>query len=106
MSSTLPYWIESQINGSSADVWVPLPANCTRVVCEWGSPGQTTSLSNGYLVFPNLFDDFSNDSINTTTWDGSLSGVSISSGICTVTGIAIDHQLQSRPYSSPRKHNY
>lgn len=95
MNLALPYWIESQTNGESANVWIPLPANCNKIVCEWNLPEETESESNGYLVFPNLFDDFSGTSINTTIWGGSFSGVSVSNGICTVTGEEGD-QIQSK----------
>ena len=38
----IPYWIESY-DATVSSIWVPLPANCTKVYCEWGLQGQTTS---------------------------------------------------------------
>jgi hypothetical protein len=68
-----------------------------------GFAGETESESNGYLVFPNLFDDFSSNSINTTIWEGSFSGVSISNGVCTVAGNTGD-QIQSKSLTAILEH--
>ncbi len=62
----IPYWVESY-NATSATIWVPLPANCAKVYCEWGIAGQTTSQSNGDAVM-DFFDNFSATSINTSKW--------------------------------------
>ena len=67
---TLPYWIEDNTS-SSLDVWVKIPTvnagtNATFVVMYYGN--QTASeTSNGNDVFL-AFDDFNDNSINSSIW--------------------------------------
>ena len=65
----IPYWIESKIDGVSAEIWVRVPkliAGNTTVYLYYGNQ-QATSLSNGQNTFF-VFDDFDDSSFNTTKW--------------------------------------
>ena len=76
MNLALPYWIESPTNGYNANVWVPLPANCNKVVCEWNLIGQSTSQSDITQVM-DFGDDFRNEnSLDTSRWTSQCWGVS------------------------------
>jgi archaellin len=110
--TSLNYWIEGQTISSAASVWVPLPANCNKVVCEWGLPGQTTSQSNGNLVFPDFFDNFdSTTTLNPTNWqvswfNGVAGSVSVANGILTGTETGNNNILCIRAISGPQSGNY
>jgi hypothetical protein len=76
MSLSLPYWIESQTNGESANVWIPLPANCHKVFCVWNLNGQITSQSDITQVM-DFGDDFTNEnSLDKSRWTSQSWGVS------------------------------
>ena len=66
--TSIPYWLEN-ITSSSANVWFPLPAGCTKIICEWNIPGQTASQSNATAVF-DIYDDFNGTTLDPSwTWD-------------------------------------
>lgn len=64
----LPYWIRSKTDGSTADIWVALPANDTYIHYYFGN-GQAVSESKGEDVFV-FFDDFEQDTVagNPSKW--------------------------------------
>lgn len=68
----ISYWVESYTADTSAYVWLPIPADATKVYCEWGISGETASESNikAVMVFA---DDFSEGSLNTTLWTATAS---------------------------------
>lgn len=49
--ASVPYYIESYTDSTSAVVWLKLPAGTTTVYCEWGIAGETSSESNPNNVF-------------------------------------------------------
>ena len=52
----ISYWIESKTDGSTADIWVALPADDTYIYLFYGN-GSATDAGDGDTVFE-LFDDF------------------------------------------------
>jgi len=85
----LKYYLETKVDGSWCYFWVRgnwSNANGTQAYMYYGNSTVSTT-SNGKLTF-NLFDDFDDDSINTTIWVASVgTGGSIteSGGIVNVT---------------------
>ena len=57
--TTIPYWVESQISGSYANVWLKLPADQDKIWMWYGN-SNATSASDGEATFE-LYDDFSTD---------------------------------------------
>ena len=55
-ATVVPYWIESKIDGTSAVVWVKLPASETTIYQYYGNV-DATSANDGDAVFI-FFDDF------------------------------------------------
>ncbi len=83
--TSIPYWIENYTASTTANVWVPVPASTTALYCEWNITDETASESNGKLVFPALFDDFSSASLNSTLWDVYTATATQTSGVLKIT---------------------
>jgi len=68
----LSYWIESGINTTSTVIWVKDPdalsANASHTIYMYYGNPNATSQANGDAVFE-LFDDFNDNSINTSKWE-------------------------------------
>jgi PKD repeat protein len=65
-STAIPYWIESQVDGSYARAWVKLPGSDTLAYMYYGNSA-AESESDGDAVFV-FFDDFNAGSLNTSKW--------------------------------------
>jgi len=70
--TTIPYWVESKIDGTSATVWLKLPASEITVYQYYGN-ATVASGSNGDAVFL-IFDDFNGATLNTSKWTATKLG--------------------------------
>ncbi|PWR74801.1 DUF2341 domain-containing protein [Methanospirillum stamsii] len=77
------YWIESYTSRTSAVVWIEVPTAGQRWLNLFYGNGRAGSESSGANTF-DFFDDFTGSNIDTSKWTAT-SGVSVSSGICTIT---------------------
>lgn len=69
-ATELSYWVEDKVDGSYAEVWVKvpsIPASSNKTIYMYYGNGGVTSESNGEGVFE-FFDDFNDNSFNTTKW--------------------------------------
>lgn len=70
----ISYWVQNYTASTSAYVWLPIPAGATKIYCEWGISGETTSESNISKVM--LFgDDFKSGSSKWKTFGATLTTV-------------------------------
>ncbi len=88
-STTLNYWIESYVFGSSATVWIKIPSipisPCTTTIYLYYNNLSATSSSSGTSTF-DFFDDFSGDLSKWTVSQSSAGNVQIISGEVSITG--------------------
>jgi len=80
---SIPYWIESKTDSTSAVVWIPISTG-SDISCRWGIEGETVSESSISDVM-DFGDDFNSGVINSSIWN-SYGTVSVSDGIATITG--------------------
>jgi len=69
-TTELSYWIESWASGTSAAIWVKVPALSTgetTIYIYYGNPAATTSTANGDDTFI-FFDDFTAETIDAAKW--------------------------------------
>ncbi|MCK9575921.1 MAG: DUF2341 domain-containing protein [Clostridia bacterium] len=65
--TSIPYWVESKTNSTSAVVWIPI-SDGSDIQCRWKISGETVSESNIDSVM--LFgDEFDGSSLNTVKWN-------------------------------------
>lgn len=83
----IPYWIESQTDGSTADVWFMYDGldGDTYIWMYYGNE-LLESISDAENIF-NFYDDFPGSSIDTDKWEGDTGSVSVTGGILTISGI-------------------
>ena len=69
----LDYWIESYVASTSAVVWVEVAddLDSNQVIYMYSGNDEVSTTSDGDTTFL-LFDDFNDDSKNTTKWDSSV----------------------------------
>ena len=85
--TTIPYWIESGNNSSSAAIWVKIPSlkayETKEVLMFYGNPLASAG-TNGNNTF-DVFDEFNGSSLDNTKWDtyGSNGTYNVSNGILT-----------------------
>lgn len=68
--NNLPYWIESQVGGDSAVIWVSLTTSASIssiIYMYYGAKGTVASASNGGDTFL-FFDDFPGSSLDASKW--------------------------------------
>ena len=80
-TTSVDYWIETNVSSKWAYVWINvpyLPSSPNVTISMYYGSGDTTSTQNGVATFP-FFDDFNDNSLNTSKWQ-------IYSGTITETG--------------------
>ena len=87
-TGSVPYWIESKTDSSTADVWLKIPSISTTTgakVWMYYNNSDVNSASSGDDTFI-FFDDFPGSSIDTSKWDGKTSNAAVSGGIMSYGG--------------------
>ncbi|NIA11513.1 MAG: DUF2341 domain-containing protein, partial [Nitrospiraceae bacterium] len=68
-----------QSESSHSDIWVKLPSDGSDTIYLFAGNSGASEYSDGNATFPDLFDDFTGTSLNTSKWDKTGSGsVSVS----------------------------
>jgi hypothetical protein len=100
--SSIPYWIESKTDSSSAVVWIPISEG-SDIECRWGVSGETASESSISDVM-DFGDEFLGSALDTLKWstgysEGSSGGAyTVSNGELTTTltgSTAISYHVRS-----------
>lgn len=79
------YWVESYTSRTSAIVWIKVPTAGQKWLNLFYGNGRAASESNGVNTF-DFFDDFLGTSLDTTKWNTTYTGgtVSVANSICTL----------------------
>jgi len=72
-TTELDYWMEEYVDSDYAVFWVKIPSipaspDTATIYIYYGKADATTT-SNGFNTFPDLFDDFDDNSFDTSRWD-------------------------------------
>jgi hypothetical protein len=96
-TTSLNYWIESNVTSAWVYVWIKipyLPSNPNVTISMYYGSGDTQTTSDGVSTFL-LFDDFNDNSINTSLWTTPQEFPSESNGIVTYTNLDLLDSIQT-----------